>query len=205
VIPKAIIKTNRGNARVWLVNPLNEDVKIRAGCILTSVEEITETRFDQLCVTEVHDDNQASRSSIFTDLNLDHLPSNQKDKLKSMLMSHKRLFDGEKGDLGIVPGIYHHIPTGDTSPIITRQWRLPQTAKQVIKDECGKMLMNNVIEPSNSPWMSPIVLVRKKDNSFRFCIDFRNLNAHTTADSYPLPRMEEMIDELGQSVQHIGP
>jgi len=106
VIPKVIIKTNRGNARIWLVNLLNEDVKIHAGCILTSVEEITETRFDQLCLTEVNDDNQASRSSLFTDLNLDHLPSNQKDKLKSMLMSHKRLFDGEKGDLGIVPGIY---------------------------------------------------------------------------------------------------
>lgn len=111
------------------------------------------------------------------------------------MMSHKGLFDREKDDIGVMPGIYYYIPTSDTTPIITRQWR-PQMAKQHIKEERQKMLNSTVIEPSTSS----IVLVWKKDNSFWFCIDFRNLNAHTTADFYPLPQMEKIIDELRQNV-----
>lgn len=64
-------------------------------------------------------------------------------------MSHKGLFDREKDDIGVMPGIYYYIPTSDTTPIITRQWR-PQMAKQHIKEERQKMLNSTVIEPSTS-------------------------------------------------------
>lgn len=59
------------------------------------------------------------------------------------------------------------------------------------------MLQAGVIEPSSSPWLSPIVLVRKKGGDLRFCVDYRKVNAVTTADTYPLPRIDELIDELG--------
>lgn len=54
-----------------------------------------------------------------------------------------------------------------------------------------------VIEPSTSPWSSPVVMVRKKDGSHRFGLDYRNLNAVTKADTYPLPRIDNLLDQLG--------
>ena len=61
------------------------------------------------------------------------------------------------------------------------------------------MLAHNVIQPSTSPWASPIVIVRKKDGSARFCVDYRKLNAITRKDAYPLPRIDDTLDTLSGS------
>ena len=58
------------------------------------------------------------------------------------------------------------------------------------------MLEQKIIQPSNSPWASPIVLVRKKDSSWRFCVDYRKINSITRKDAYPLPRIDESLDSL---------
>jgi len=58
------------------------------------------------------------------------------------------------------------------------------------------MLKEDVIEPSAGPWASPVVLVKKKDDTWRFCVDFRRLNAVTKKDVYPLPRIDDALDAL---------
>ena len=61
------------------------------------------------------------------------------------------------------------------------------------------MQQNGVIRPSNSSWASPVVLVRKKNGTHRFCVDYRALNSITKADTFPLPRIDDLLDQLGES------
>jgi hypothetical protein len=81
-------------------------------------------------------------------------------------------------------------------PIKPLPRRLPNALRPVVEEQVSEMLENQVIKPSNSPWASPIVLVRKKDGDWRFCIDFRKLNEVTVKDAFPLPQVADLVDSL---------
>ena len=66
--------------------------------------------------------------------------------------------------------------------------------RQKIEDHFSEMLQTGLIQPSDSPWSAPVVLVRKKDGSTRFCVDYRRLNSVTRKDSYPIPRIDDALD-----------
>ena len=133
------------------------------------------------------------------DLNFDHLDAQRQDQLNDVLMKYPNLFSGDKCDIGTIPNIEHRIVTNEIRPVCNRQWRLPESTKSIIRKECEQMAKAGVIEPSTSPWLSPVVLVRKKDGTVRFCVDYRGLNAVTIADTYPLPRIDELLDDLGNA------
>ena len=78
-------------------------------------------------------------------------------------------------------------------------YRVNPTKPQHLKVEIDYMLQNKIIEPSSSDWSSPCILVSKPDGTYRFCTDFRKLNAVTKADSFPLPRIEDCIDKIGRA------
>ena len=74
--------------------------------------------------------------------------------------------------------------------------RVPEALKETIESEVTRMLEQSVITPSTSPWSSPVVMVRKNDGSWRFCVDYRKLNLVTHRDAYPLPRIDATLDSL---------
>lgn len=77
--------------------------------------------------------------------------------------------------------------------------RVPAHLQEEVDRQIDSMLENDIIQPSTSPWSSGIVLVRKRDGSRRFCIDYRRLNDVTVKDAYPLPRIDESLDQLAGS------
>ena len=92
------------------------------------------------------------------------------------------------------------IPTTG-KPVALRAYRVPLLKRTIIDDHIDHMLADDVIEPSSSPYSSPVTLQRKKDLSWRFCVDFRVLNSQTTKDSYPLPLIDDIFDlTAGKSI-----
>ena len=98
--------------------------------------------------------------------------------------------------LGHTDVIQHNIDTGSALPIRQYPRRLPYAYREETKQQVTDMLQQGVIQPSHSPWASPIVLVKKKDGKYRFCIDYRKLNEVTKKDAHPLPRIDDLLDAL---------
>ena len=92
----------------------------------------------------------------------------------------------------------HRVDTGDAQPIALPMRRCAWTERDLIHDEVMKMKKQKVVVESESPWSSPPVLVRKKDGTVRFCIDYRRLNDVTVPDQYPLPRIDDVLDALDE-------
>ena len=102
-------------------------------------------------------------------------------------------------DLGSTDITTHKIDVGEAKPIKQLARRLPIKQREEANALVEEMRRQGVIEPSHSPWTSPIVLVTKKDGSTRFCIDYRRLNKITKRDSYPLPRVDTTLDAINGS------
>lgn len=83
-----------------------------------------------------------------------------------------------------------------TTPVSIRPYRYPLVIKDEIEHQVRTMLDSRVIQHSDSPFSSPVLLVKKKDESYRFCVDFRHLNVVTAKSKYPVPIIEELLDEL---------
>ncbi len=93
----------------------------------------------------------------------------------------------------------HTIDTGDTHPIRLQPYLISPHKLQGVKKEVQSLLKLGIIEPSSSPWSSPIVPVVKPDQSIRLCIDFRKLNSVTVPDPYYMPRVDELIGKVGEA------
>lgn len=95
--------------------------------------------------------------------------------------------------------IHHHIKTGDHPPLRQRAYRTSPEKREETDKQVATLLADGVIEESCSPWASPVVLVKKKNGEWRFCIDYRRLISITVKDSHPLLRVDETLDALAGS------
>lgn len=123
----------------------------------------------------------------------------EKEELQQLLIKHADVFIQEGDELGYTETFKHRIPTTDCVPVSQPFRRIPPTQYREVKDHIQKLLEDDIIQESHSPFASPVVIVRKKDGSMRLCVDYRKLNAKTVRDAFLLPRIEESLDAVGNA------
>ena len=116
--------------------------------------------------------------------------------LRNLMMKYRRIFSESDQDLGLTDVLQHHTDTAAARSIRQPLRRFPPAHVEAISSEVDKLLAQGVTEPASSPWASNVVLVRKRDGSYRCCIDYRQLNNVTIKDDYPVPRMDSCLDAM---------
>ena len=115
----------------------------------------------------------------------------------------RELVDGEFLELtegiGLYTGIEHEIDTGNNKPIAINEYRMPEAYLQEMANHVQELLKDGIIEESVSEWRAPWLRVPKKPNGFRMAVDFRRLNDVTKKDTFPMPRVAEILEKLGQA------
>ena len=137
-------------------------------------------------------------SQILNDLGtkLSHLPSVQRKELAEVITQYREVFPDVPSKTNLIE---HDVDVGDSAPIKQHPYRVSPMKKELLDKEVQYMLKNDIIEESQSNWSSPCILVPKHDGGFRFCTDFRKVNDKTKSDSFPIPRIADCIDQIGNA------
>ena len=125
----------------------------------------------------------------------EHLSPIQQQQLRALFQEYEDIFSQGEDDLGCTPLLQHTIET-EGPPLCHPYRRQNPAVRREEMAQVQQMLSTGVIRPSNSPWASPVVIVKKEDGSLRFCVDFRQLNAATVKDAHPIPRIDNLLDAL---------
>lgn len=116
--------------------------------------------------------------------------------IEETLKGCESVFDALPNGLPPDRGMSHTIDTGNSPPVSRPMYRLSTKEKQEVEAQVKELLTKGFIQPSNSPYGSPVLFVQKKDGSLRMCVDYRALNSITKKDKFPLPRIDDLLDRL---------
>lgn len=193
VLPESIVKAENG----FCIVPLEKK---------TTVEINFQKRIDVTPLNEseiISPPKIKSKINFFNSLRTDHLNTEEKDEVIKLCKEFTDIFYNESSNLSFSNAVKHKIRTLDDEPVYTKPFRHPYMMRTEIQNQVQKLLNDNIIRPSISPYSSPVWIVPKKLDSsgkrkFRMVIDYRKLNEKTVEDKYPVPRIDEILDNLGK-------
>ncbi|KAI4875326.1 hypothetical protein NFI96_030093, partial [Prochilodus magdalenae] len=130
-------------------------------------------------------------------VDLSHLAEDEQKVVREMLYDMSDVFAKDEADIGCIPSLQLKIHLRDETPVQKCYNSIPKPLYREVKEYIHNLLDHGWIKRSTSPYSSPVVCVRKKDKSLRLCVDFRELNRKTIPDRHPLPRIQDLLDNLG--------
>ncbi|CAF2846048.1 unnamed protein product, partial [Rotaria sp. Silwood2] len=192
LIPHSLLKIEDGITRITMINANDSPQYINTNMIIGTISfpSLTSISLPLLPTQQV---------KTYTEPDLECRICYRKYKSKNQLFEHLYQTGHYTKPTTINSTVKHTIEIKNTRPIVQRPYRKTSIQEKIIAEMCEQFYHDNIIRPSNSPWSSPVVLQKKKDGTWRFCIDYRRLNEVTEKDNYPLPRIQEIFDALGGS------
>ena len=189
--------TPNRKVNVLFVNQTNSFKNLKKGNVIAQTENI-EIQDKQTPTSETN--NATSKSININDLNIGtQLTDTQKVKLVKLLHKYKHVFSQHEFDIGKTQLQTFKIDTKDHPPISKHIYKVPDKYKKEVTRQIDEMLKHNLIRESNSPWNSPVCVVKKKNGKIRICTDLRALNSVTVKYTWPLPVLEDMLSAFNGS------
>ena len=186
-------------------NPSEVSVKLTAGKVVAIAEPVYEdVEVNAINTGQLHMENDTCNNNTGDPEDItfnigDNLNQDDKYTLQKFLQRNRDIFATNVHELGEAADYYHRIDTGDSQPQRRRFFRTTPETKREIQRQVDEMLDAGIIEPSESEWCSPVILVKKKNGEWRFCVDYRQLNKVSKPFSFPLPRLQDVWDAVGEA------
>ena len=202
---RAIVKPEKGRFPIRLINPNPEPAKVYPRTTLGTLEQF-DTVLSDMVVAGTDVTTEPGATSPVAELleqiverNCSELSDDEKGKFLHLLSCYSSISALSDLDMGRTTKLQHYINTGDATPVRQAVCRITPNKREEVRNLIGRMLDKDVIQQSTSPWAAPIMLVKKKDGSTRFCVDYRKLNHLIRKDAYPLPQVDMTLDTLAGS------
>ena len=198
---RCLFRPQDGLILVRLINPTSETIELPSNTLLGQFYSITGHEDEEYALVDkvVAGTEPQQQSEVCNMLSTADLTEQEYNQAQELLHRYHDVFSSSTNDIGQTGMIHHEIHTTTDRPVHQRAYRTSPAMRLEIEQQVNNLLDRGIIQHSFSPWSSPIVMVKKKDNSFRFCIDYRALNAVTVKDSHPIPRQDDTLDALSSS------
>uniref|UniRef100_A0A914GZI6 RNA-directed DNA polymerase n=1 Tax=Globodera rostochiensis TaxID=31243 RepID=A0A914GZI6_GLORO len=190
--------------KVALVNPTMEPKTLWKGMHLAYANEVVcdatglfrEDTHKQIMVLQ-NDTSTMTDPTFVVDYSKASVSDEELKELKALIEEYADAFSKSQYDLGMFSAAEHHITTTSEEPVSSPPRRMPYKYREELKKHIDQLLASGVMVESDTPWVTPIVVVQKKDGGIRPCLDFRKLNEVTIPDRYPLPRLDSIMERVG--------
>ena len=181
----------------WILHVRHSNLQISHlfPCLFPLLGTISPLVDATICPLDIPSIKPLPSQRVFSTKELDSLNVNptlsisDRDMLRSFLTQNRDLKAFSTAELGLSTLSPHHINTQGLPPVAIPPRRSSPACRSIINSEVSEMLKQGIIQDSSSPYSSPVVIVKKKDGAYHFCIDYRQLNSQTKVDNYPLPAL----------------
>ena len=198
-----VMKKGRKFIDIFVFNPSPVEIVINKGTVMGKVSNVSaaftlpifpEMKRTKLDMNEIQIDESVDSE---IKLDLSHLDRKEREMVSDMLAEEMSVFSKSKDDIGHIKDFKLKIDLLDNVPVSEAYRKIPKHLYIEVKNHINNLLAHGWIKESHSAYASPMVCVRKKDGGLRLCIDFRKLNRKTIPDKQPIPRIQDILDDLG--------